>query len=207
MFFVFFKTRLPPTPATILLELLRSSSRMLTSACCPTLITWTDIARTAWCLSGCRTPSSLWWALSSDFSLISKLSQSADAAPVLFLLWFGFGSTMEEAVEHLNPFSWFSSSLLIQAQRRCVFLTMWLSYHVNHSFRLSCVFPGEFTLLHYSVWMTEQMKYGTNKIHPVVYSVLIHFGSEVAWLELLMTDSLWNFHNRLVPDPISFKHF
>lgn len=156
-FFYFLKTRPSPVPSTILSELLRSSSRTLTSVFCPTLITWTDTAKTAWCLSGCRTPSSPRWALSTDFSLISKLSRSAEAVRVLFLLWFGFGRSMEEAVEHLNPFSGFSSSLLIQPQRRRVFLTMWLSYHVNHSFRLSCVFPGKFTLLHYSVWMIEQV--------------------------------------------------
>lgn len=68
------------------------------------------------------------------------------------------------------------------AQAALVFLITRLSFSVNHDLRQSDTFPGEFTLLCFTVWMIEQsedvdlfsfkfysntalVKYGLNCVH------------------------------------------
>lgn len=101
----FFKTKVFYIASTILSERLRWSSQTPAFVCSTTWTTWADTAKTASCRSGCRTPSSLWWAFNLKLSVISKLNPSAEVVPAVFLQWLGFGSTSEMVVQHRNSFS------------------------------------------------------------------------------------------------------
>lgn len=62
-------------------------------------------ARTVSCLSGCRTPSSLWWVLSLELSFASKHSPRSWAVPAIFILRLRFGRRLCEVSHYPDLFS------------------------------------------------------------------------------------------------------